>query len=98
MYDDNKGDNQAAGGAGAGLEGGGELRARVAGAAKRREIRNKDTKTTTKSYQITFPVSQPYSCIVRRNIELTSLSLQRGQAALLLAYVFFQQGGGRGLG
>jgi hypothetical protein len=51
---------------------------------------------TTKLLRSRFPAHQPYSVIVRRNMELISVTLHRSQADLLLAYVYFQQGDGSG--
>jgi hypothetical protein len=97
MHVGNKGGTQSVGGTGAGRSGG-TTEGMQAGAEKGTGSGKKDNNLKTKSFRVTFPVNQPYSCIVRRNIELASLALQRGQASLLLAYVYFQKGGGKGLG
>jgi hypothetical protein len=57
---------------------------------------SKGSSIATKLLPSRFPAHQPYSVIVRPNIELISVTLHRSQADLLLAYVYFQQGDGSG--
>jgi hypothetical protein len=54
----------------------------------------KSSSLTTKLLRSRFPSNQPYSAIVRRNIETISTALHLGQAKLLDRYAYYQEGEG----